>query len=254
GKGLILLLHGAPGVGKTSTAEGVAECFQKPLFQITCGDLGVTARDVEKTLQMNFNLATKWGCILLLDEADVFLSQREETDFVRNGMVAAFLRVLEYYTGILFLTTNRIGDFDEAFTSRIHISLYYPELDTKKTVDIFKLNPNLIQNRFKGMNRVIQIDYKGIEVFAKMHYWWYYDSRWNGRQIRNACQTALALAEYQAQQDSKSAGLDSEAPVKLTVNYFETVRDAYLEFTKYLADLYGANTARVAEERYIRAE
>ncbi|KAL7952745.1 hypothetical protein V8C34DRAFT_318782 [Trichoderma compactum] len=186
GKGLILLLHGAPGVGKTSTA--------------------------------------------------------------------AFLRVLEYYAGILFLTTNRIGDFDEAFTSRIHISLYYPELNKKKTVDIFKLNLDLIQNRFKRMKRVIQIDYEGIERFAKMHYLWYYDSRWNGRQIRNACQTALALAEYQAQKDSKSTGLESETPVKLTVNYFEIVRNAYLEFTKYLVDLYGASTARVAEERYLRAK
>ncbi|UKZ81156.1 hypothetical protein TrVFT333_008927 [Trichoderma virens FT-333] len=87
-----------------------------------------------------------------------------------------------------------------------------------------------------------------------MHYWWYYDSRWNGRQIRNACQTALALAEYQAQQDSKSTELDSKVPVKLGVDYFETVRNAYLEFTKYLVDLYGASTAAVAEERYLRAK
>ncbi|KAK4083702.1 uncharacterized protein Triagg1_1364 [Trichoderma aggressivum f. europaeum] len=258
GKGLILLLHGAPGVGKTSTAEGVAERFQKPLFQITCGDLGVTARDVEKTLQTNFNLATKWGCILLLDEADVFLAQRDKTDFIRNGMVAAFLRVLEYYAGILFLTTNRIGDFDEAFTSRIHISLYYPELDEKKTVDIFKLNLDLIQSRFKRMDRDVQIDYKRIKRFAKMHYLYYSDSRWNGRQIRNACQTALALAEYQAQEDKKPAGLDSEAAdkitVELTVEHFETVRNAYLEFTNYLAELYGATTAKVAGERYLRVE
>jgi hypothetical protein len=52
------------------------------------GDLGVTARDVEKTLETNFNLATKWGCILLLDEADVFLAKRSKEDFVRNGLVA----------------------------------------------------------------------------------------------------------------------------------------------------------------------
>lgn len=152
------------------------------------------------------------------------------------------------------MTTNRIGDFDEAFTSRIHISLYYPELNKQKTVDIFKLNLDLIQNRFERMKRVIEIDYKGIERFAKMHYLWYFDSRWNGRQIRNACQTALALAEYQAQKDSNSTGPDSKVPVKLTVNYFEIVRNAYLEFTKYLVDLYGASTARVAEERYLRAE
>jgi Cdc6-like AAA superfamily ATPase len=88
GKGLILLLHGAPGVGKTTTAEGVAERFQKPLFQITCGDLGNTARDVEGELEKNFSLASRWGCILLLDEADVFLSARERKDFERNGLVA----------------------------------------------------------------------------------------------------------------------------------------------------------------------
>lgn len=41
---------------------------------------------------------------------------------------AVFLRVLEYYAGILFLTTNRIGGFDEAFASRIHMSLHYPQL------------------------------------------------------------------------------------------------------------------------------
>lgn len=87
-----------------------------------------------------------------------------------------------------------------------------------------------------------------------MHYRFYKDSRWNGRQIRNACQTALALAEYQAQQDNKSTELDSKIAVKLNVDNFETVRDAYLEFTKYLVDLYGANTAKVAEERYIRAK
>ncbi|KAK0612410.1 hypothetical protein B0T17DRAFT_464423, partial [Bombardia bombarda] len=75
-KSLIILLHGAPGVGKTTTAEGVAEIFKKPLFQTTCGDLGTTAKEVETALQTNFALANRWGCILLLDEADVFLAER----------------------------------------------------------------------------------------------------------------------------------------------------------------------------------
>jgi hypothetical protein len=44
GKGLIVLLHGAPGVGKTSTAEGVAEAFKKPLLAITCGRSTLTRR------------------------------------------------------------------------------------------------------------------------------------------------------------------------------------------------------------------
>ena len=44
GKGLIILLHGAPGVGKTSTAECVADYTSRPLFPITCGDIGETAQ------------------------------------------------------------------------------------------------------------------------------------------------------------------------------------------------------------------
>ncbi|KAH6867876.1 hypothetical protein B0T10DRAFT_569217 [Thelonectria olida] len=113
-KGRIVLLHGAPGVGKTTTAEGVAELFKKPLFQVTYGDLGTTANEVQTELEKNFSLASRWGCILLLNEAGVFLASRERKDFKRNGLVAVFLHVPEYYSGILFLTTNRVGDFDEA--------------------------------------------------------------------------------------------------------------------------------------------
>ena len=57
GKGLVVLLHGAPGVGKTSTAETVAEAYRKPLFPITCADLGLTAKEVEEELEERFHLA-----------------------------------------------------------------------------------------------------------------------------------------------------------------------------------------------------
>lgn len=55
---------------------------------IGTGDLGTTASEVEEELERNFALASRWECILLLDEADVFLAQRERKDFVRNGLVA----------------------------------------------------------------------------------------------------------------------------------------------------------------------
>jgi hypothetical protein len=70
GKGLIILLHGAPGVGKTSTAECVADMTERPLFPVTCGDIGETAMDVQKNLDSSFQLAHKWGYVLLLDEAE----------------------------------------------------------------------------------------------------------------------------------------------------------------------------------------
>ena len=115
GKGLIVLLHGAPGVGKTSTAECVAAASGKLLFPITCGDLGLTAEEVETELSEKFHLAEVWNCVLLLDEIDVFLAQRTRTDIARNSLVSVFLRMLGYFTGILFLTSNRVGAFDEAF-------------------------------------------------------------------------------------------------------------------------------------------
>ncbi|KAH8882387.1 hypothetical protein GQ53DRAFT_733899 [Thozetella sp. PMI_491] len=253
GKGLIILLHGAPGVGKTTTAEGVAEKFRKPLFQITCGDLGTTAKQVEDALDINFALANRWGCILLLDEADVFLSQRTKEDFKRNGLVAVFLRVLEYYAGILFLTTNRVGDFDEAFASRIHISLYYPELSWDKTQKVFSLNLELIRARFAANRRTVEPDDMGIAVFAKEYWDRNPFDHWNGRQIRNACQTALALAEYDANGKKAMGDVDPKKPVQLQVKHFETVAGAYLEFSKYVRDIYGTNAARRAKEAGLRA-
>ncbi|KAH8743077.1 hypothetical protein BGZ57DRAFT_779382 [Hyaloscypha finlandica] len=256
GKGLILLLHGAPGVGKTTTAEGVAELFKKPLFQVTCGDLGTTSKEVEAELEKNFSLASRWDCILLLDEADVFLASRERKDFKRNGLVAVFLRVLEYYAGILFLTTNRVGDFDEAFASRIHMSLHYPDLDGRKTRDVFKLNLDLIREKFAQQARHVFFDEVGILDFAENH--WKGNEknkglRWNGRQIRNACHTALALAEFEAQGSSLSPEIDATKVVQLSVGHFKTVEKAYDEFAVYLGDVYGMDLKDLAAEYKLRA-
>lgn len=77
GQGLIILLHGPPGSGKTSTAETIAAYTNRPLYSITCGDIGTDPVQVEKNLLDHTRRADKWGCVLLLDEADVFLVQRD---------------------------------------------------------------------------------------------------------------------------------------------------------------------------------
>ncbi|KAK7911810.1 P-loop containing nucleoside triphosphate hydrolase protein [Apiospora marii] len=244
GKGLIMLLHGAPGVGKTTTA----------------GDLGTTARHVEQELEKNFALASRWGCILLIDEADVFLSARERKDFERNGLVAGKCHhnpFHQYYTGILFLTTNRIGDFDKAFVSRIHMSFYYPELEEMQTKKVFKVNLNLIQERFDRQGRKIMYDRSSIENFAEQHFRTHVYRRWNGRQIRNACQTALALAEYDAHGDQVPEYDDETDPnitVALELRHFQLVQKAYLEFAKYLGDIHGTQGDRRAIDYGLRAK
>jgi len=87
GRGLIVLLHGEPGVGKTATAEAVAQEFRRPLFPVSSSQLkGMFATE---QLAAIFYLADKWDCILLLDEVDVFLSARTPTDDLeRNSLVS----------------------------------------------------------------------------------------------------------------------------------------------------------------------
>ncbi|RYP92923.1 hypothetical protein DL770_000973 [Monosporascus sp. CRB-9-2] len=233
--------------------QGVAEMFKKPLFQITCGDLGTTASEVEQALETHFTLANRWGCVLLLDEADIFSAARSKEDFIRNGLVSVFLRVLEYYAGILFLTTNRVGDFDEAFASRIHISLYYPQLDLASTKAIFKLNLDLINERFKSKDRKIEIKEDEILKFAQEYFETRHGEKWNGRQIRNACQTALALAEFRAQGGSYKRVEHVDAVVELQVEDLKTVSKAYLQFIQYLNDVRGNDVDRWAKALKIRA-
>ncbi|KAJ8119756.1 hypothetical protein ONZ43_g3363 [Nemania bipapillata] len=138
GQGLVFLLHGPPGGGKTLTAEAIAEYVQQPLYCITSGKLGTTPMMAEKELLTAFNLAKSWNAILLLDEADVFLAKRTTEDIERNAFVSIFLHHLEWYKGIMFLTSNRPQQFDEAFQSRIHLAIYYPPLTDHQRANIWK--------------------------------------------------------------------------------------------------------------------
>jgi AAA+ superfamily predicted ATPase len=158
-------------VGKTSTAECVADETKRPLFPVTCGDIGETALEVERNLQVNFGLAHKWGCVLLLDEADVFLAKRNKTDLRRNAVVSVFLRSLEYYAGVLFLTTNRVGGIDPAFKSRIHLSLYYPNFDLDATLNLYEVFIGRIKKAQKqDSSPMFVIKDREIMRFAKRHF------------------------------------------------------------------------------------
>ncbi|KAK7967923.1 uncharacterized protein PG986_002200 [Apiospora aurea] len=198
GRGLVILLHGPPGTGKTSTTEAIAAYTGKPLYAITCGDIGLSSDNVEANLLEHTRLAEKWGCVLLLDEADVFLARRGWNDVGRNALVSVFLRRLEYYSGIMFLTTNIFGLIDEAFKSRIHVALRYDTIDYDATERIWQ---NLLR-RIKRDNRNIEVkitfDEDELLGFAMEHFEKHEkdESTWNARQIRNAFSTAIAMGQF----------------------------------------------------------
>jgi SpoVK/Ycf46/Vps4 family AAA+-type ATPase len=193
-----MLLHGGPGTGKTFTAESVAEIAEKPLYRVTCGDIGTKPEEVEKYLESVLHLGKIWNCVVLLDEADIFLEERTLADLQRNALVSTFLRALECYSGILILTSNRVGHFDEAFKSRIQLALHYKNLDQRQRRQIWR---NFLQ-RLKDLQKDIaftDLD-KHIDDLA--------ENQMNGRQIRNAITTARQLAiyrkrdlDYQSMQD-----------------------------------------------------
>lgn len=124
GGGTIFLLHGKPGWGKTASAEAVAELLHRPLYSVSVGELGVSTDVLERRLRSIFDVAVIWDAVLLLDEADIFLEERDD-NIVRNAMVGVFLRLLEYHNGVLFLTTNRMGKIDPAIFSRVTVALHY---------------------------------------------------------------------------------------------------------------------------------
>lgn len=181
GLGLVFLLQGDPGLGKTLTAESVAEQASNPLYAVTSGELGTTVNEMESALKKAFRIAKTWDAILLLDEADVFLSKRSVDNLEKNAFVSVFLRLMEYYQGIMFLTTNRAEDFDPAFMSRIHLILDYHPLTPERRVKIWR-------NLSAKMAKDETLDEGGLQQLAT-------DYDINGREIKNLLRTAWCLAK-----------------------------------------------------------
>lgn len=182
GKGVVCLLSGPPGVGKTLTAEVVAESLHAPLVSLGSGDLGSDASDIENCLLEHLELVARWKGIMLLDECDVFLEARGKNDLVRNQIVSVFLRMLEYYEGLMFMTTNRIDNIDTAFQSRIHVSFEYPDLTVDSRKQIWtKFIESAAESGFRA-----DITDRSIAQLAEIER--------NGRQVKNIVKTAQLLA------------------------------------------------------------
>jgi AAA+ superfamily predicted ATPase len=176
---MIILLDGPPGVGKTLTAESVAETMKAPLYTMSAGELGTHSDRVERKLSDVLEMATMWNAILLIDEADVFMEQRSPQDLMRNELVSIFLRQVEYFKGVMILTTNRVEMLDLAFDSRVDIRLHYPTLDLSARRQIWQ---NFIV-KLPGGSNIWGAD---LDKLAALEL--------NGRQIKSVIKTAHLLA------------------------------------------------------------
>ncbi|KAF8242554.1 P-loop containing nucleoside triphosphate hydrolase protein [Wilcoxina mikolae CBS 423.85] len=203
-----------PGTGKTLNAESVAELAQKPLYR--------------KYLETILFLGRTWDCAVLLDEADVFLEERTLLDLQRNALVSVFLRVLEYYEGILILTSNCVGTFDEAFKSRIQLAIHYPPLGEEQRKKIWKIFFKILYDN--GVNARFHNLEKHLDQLAEYNM--------NGRQIRNAVTTARQLAKNRRE--------------TLDYCHLDQVIQTADEFEKYLLLTHGYTDEQMAQDEGIR--
>jgi SpoVK/Ycf46/Vps4 family AAA+-type ATPase len=173
--GVVILACGEPGVGKTLTAEIYAETTERPLYVLELGELGTNPSDVESWLQRVFARVTRWNAVLQFDECEIFLARRG-TDLERSAIVGIFLRLLDYYRGLLFLTTNRPEVLDEAVLSRVMLKLNYPHLVPETRAKIWNTMFAVAGLRGEGwaFDKIAQLDL-------------------NGRQIRNITRLAKIL-------------------------------------------------------------
>jgi len=98
--GTTVLCAGPAGVGKTLTAEVYSEIIKRPLYRVHSGQLGLNVSEMEKALKDTLIRAQRWGAVMLIDEADVYIRRRNDS-LSSNAVVGVFLRVLEYF--------NRLG-------------------------------------------------------------------------------------------------------------------------------------------------
>ena len=154
---------------------------------VSVAEIGLKADQAESRLEQIFRYAAKWEGILLVDEADVFLEARSsDAAAERNALVSVLLRVLEYYTGTIILTTNRISSLDIAVQSRIHLSIRYDDLSPKDCMAIF--GQFIGDAGFEGNERDRVVEWFKEDVS---------EEKLNGRQIRNLVTSAKAIAKSQ---------------------------------------------------------
>ncbi len=145
-----ILLFGPPGTGKTMTANSLAKSLKKSILSFDCSKIlskyvGESEQNVRRIFDTYNDICKKTRIepILLLNEADQFLSSRMEiagngADKMHNQMQNIFLEQIEKFEGILVATTNFLESLDIAFSRRFDYKIEFKKPNFKQRLALWK--------------------------------------------------------------------------------------------------------------------
>ncbi|CAI6339167.1 unnamed protein product [Periconia digitata] len=227
---LVVLFHGGPGTGKSFTAKAFAEVAEKALYQYSCSDIGTDVKDVRVRLRDLIGLENSWNCVALLRDADVLVSRRTLENTVHNTFVTQLIDFLDHFSGILFLTTNQVGTFDEAFMSRVKFSVHFPSLDSSGRKEIWR---NFIQDQDldtrDDLGGTSELEDRASEL-AK--------DELNGMQIKHCFRAAVKIARSRGE--------------KLHMEHFRMAKKTFVEFNDYIESVRRAKPSQLASRSQTR--
>ena len=173
-----IIFYGAAGTGKTMTAMSLAKTLKKPILSFDCSKIlsmyiGESEKNVRKIFDdfKELSKQAKVEPILLLNEADQFLSSRSEgagssADKMHNQMQNIFLEQIEKFEGILVATTNLLGNIDKAFSRRFNHKIEFKKPGRKQRLRLwqFMLPENADFEEGFDVNELSKYDLTGGQI------------------------------------------------------------------------------------------
>lgn len=139
GRGLTVLLFGAPGTGKSMMAQVLAHELNLELYRVDLSKvIDKYVGETEKSISMIFREAKKCNVVLFFDECDTLFAKRTDdggsNQASNNNKTALLLQEMEAYDGVCVLATNYKHNIDPAFFRRMKyiIEFQFPDPDTRE--------------------------------------------------------------------------------------------------------------------------
>ncbi len=141
GRGLSVLLFGAPGTGKSMCAQVIAHELNLELYRVDLSKVvDKYVGETEKSISMIFREAKKCNVVLFFDECDTLFAKRSDdggsNQSSNNNKTALLLQEVEAYDGVSVLATNYKHNIDPAFFRRMKfiVEFQFPDVETRKVL------------------------------------------------------------------------------------------------------------------------